>query len=174
MAVAAVLSKVSRCSSEISDEILLFLYFILDNNCSKRVYCQKAMTRIRCDCEPKKSSVRRCDLLSWISDCKSIHSVWKIGSHIFISYLYSAVQGTVFSQCMKMHTVMCHHLSQHCTALPSPCPAFSQHSVNSALTGQLLMSNRVPRAALQVRTAAFKSRWGGWLHCEPCWAACSL
>jgi len=44
MAVAAILSKVSRCSSEIFDSILLFQYFILDNNCSKCVYGQKART----------------------------------------------------------------------------------------------------------------------------------
>lgn len=30
-----------------------------------------------------------------------------------------------------MHTIVCHHLSQRCTAIPSPCPGFSQHSVNS-------------------------------------------
>jgi len=34
-AVLAILSEVSRCSSEISDEILLFLPFILGNGCSQ-------------------------------------------------------------------------------------------------------------------------------------------
>ena len=63
MAVAAVLSKVSRCSSEISDEILLFLYFILDNICSKCVYCQKVMIWIRYDCEAKDTFIWR---TSWV------------------------------------------------------------------------------------------------------------
>jgi len=43
VALIAVLSEVSRWS-EIFGEILLFLYFILNNDCSKCVYCQKAMT----------------------------------------------------------------------------------------------------------------------------------
>jgi len=33
MAAAAVFSELSRCSVEISDEIVLLLYFILENSC---------------------------------------------------------------------------------------------------------------------------------------------
>jgi len=53
MSVVAILNEISRCSSKIFDEILLFLYFILDNNCSKCAFFEKVMTRIRCDCEEK-------------------------------------------------------------------------------------------------------------------------
>lgn len=52
-----------------------------------------------------------------------------------------AVQSTVFSHCIEMCTAICHRLSQYCTALSSPCPCFSQHSVNSALTFWVLLSN---------------------------------
>lgn len=41
-----------------------------------------------------------------------------------------AVHRTMFSQCIRMHPIICHHLSKHCTA-PSPCPGFSSDSADS-------------------------------------------
>ena len=40
-----------------------------------------------------------------------------------------------------MRAILCHSLSQHCTALPSPHPAFSPHSVHSTLMVWLLLSD---------------------------------
>ena len=42
VAVAAILSELSRCSSEILDEILLFMYFILDKYCSQMYILPKS------------------------------------------------------------------------------------------------------------------------------------
>ena len=121
-----------------------------------------------------------------MSDCSSMHSIWKSADHIFVStenglskhklkiffailkpilkFLYQngkhgsvffAVQGPLFSQRIKTHTAMRHHLSQHCTALPSLCPAFSWHSVNSMLMAWLLLSDgNMSGATLQWRAAA--------------------
>ena len=47
--------------------------------------------------------------------------------------MFFAVWSTVCSPCTKTHTIHCHHLSQHCAALPSPCSGFSQHSISSSL-----------------------------------------
>ena len=57
MAVVAILSELSRCSSGTFDEIFLYLYYILDSNCSECAYGQKVMIRIRCDCEAKDVSL---------------------------------------------------------------------------------------------------------------------
>ena len=66
----------------------------------KYAYCQKAMTWIRHGCEVKaislwqersyKSLVKRHDqFLSWISDCNSIHSIWKFtASYVLIQLTY--------------------------------------------------------------------------------------
>ena len=45
--------------------------------------------------------------------------------------LFFTVHRTVFSQGIKMHTTICHHLSQHSAALPSLCPGFSPDSINN-------------------------------------------
>ena len=42
VAVAAILSELSRCSSEIFDGVLFFLFFILDNNCSQMYVLPKS------------------------------------------------------------------------------------------------------------------------------------
>ena len=55
--------------------------------------------------------------------------------------IFFAVHRTVFSQCIKMHTIICHHLSQHCTALPSLCPGFHRHHINSTLMVWLLLTD---------------------------------
>lgn len=73
-----------------------------------------------------------------------------------LSCVFFAFWSPVFSRCIKMHTSICRHLSQDYTVLPTPCPAFSQHSINSTLTVWLLLSNGcVPGATLQGRAAAF-------------------
>ena len=87
--------------------------------------------------------------LSWISDCNSIHSIWKCAGHVFMltkngvantnrwlflallkpilkllyqkwkhSCIFFTLQSTAFSQSIKMHTIICHHLSQR----SQPCP----------------------------------------------------
>jgi len=88
MAVAAILCELSGCSVETSDEILLLLYFILQNSCSQCTYSQKVMTQIRRGCEVRdmstwsyKNLVKRRGL---ISNCNSINSVWKFTSNVFI------------------------------------------------------------------------------------------
>ena len=45
------------------------------------------------------------------------------------SCMFFAVQSPVFSQCIKMHTVMSHYLSQHCMQ----CPPHALFSVDTAL-----------------------------------------
>lgn len=49
--------------------------------------------------------------------------LYQTGKH---GCIFSAVQKTVFSKCIKIHTIVCHHLIQHC-----PPPALL--SVNWAL-----------------------------------------
>ena len=67
---------------------------------------------------------------------------------------------TVFSQCINMHTIICHHLSQHCAALPSLCPGFSQRSANCALSLWLFLSDG------HVLMASIERRGDG-LRCVP-------
>ena len=67
-----------------------------------------------------------------------LKSLYENGKHSCILF---TVCRTMFRHCMKMHTLICLHLSQHCTALPSPCPCFSQHSVNSTPRVWLLLSD---------------------------------
>ena len=73
--------------------------------------------------------------LSWVSDCSSIHSIWKFAGNVFMltengvaniqrsdgffwcssslfsnrehGYVLFAVHRTAFSQCIKMHTIIC-------------------------------------------------------------------
>ena len=45
---------------------------------------------------------------------KFLHQNRKQGCIFFV------VQSPVASQCIKMHAIICHHLSQHCIALLSP------------------------------------------------------
>ena len=47
--------------------------------------------------------------------------LYQNGKHDYVLFVD---QSTVLSQCIKMHTITCHHLSQHCIALPSLCPPF--------------------------------------------------
>jgi len=62
--------------------------------------------------------------------------------------IFFTVHTTVLSQCIKMHNVICHHLSQPCT-VPSLCPGFSWGNVNSTLMLWLLLSSGCsPRAWL--------------------------
>ena len=49
MTVVGILSEASKCSSEIFDEIFLFLYFILDNNCSQMYVLPKTDDMNKCD-----------------------------------------------------------------------------------------------------------------------------
>ena len=52
MEVVKILNEISRRSSDFFNEILFFLYFILENSCSKMyVMPKKAMTSIKCDCK---------------------------------------------------------------------------------------------------------------------------
>jgi len=50
MEVVAILSKSSRCLSRIFDDILLFLYFILENSCSQKYLLPKSNDMIEADC----------------------------------------------------------------------------------------------------------------------------
>jgi len=56
------------------------------------------------------------------------------------SCIFFTVPKTVFSQSIRMHTIICHNLSWHCT-VPSLCPDFSSDSVDSTLTVWLLLSD---------------------------------
>ena len=83
MAEAAVLSELSRCSSEIVDEILL-LCFILEDSCSQMCILPKAMAWMRCDCEVRDTSLCQeraykspVDKHDQIMDCNSVCSIWK-------------------------------------------------------------------------------------------------
>jgi len=62
---------------------------------------------------------------------------YQIGKHACIFF---AAHRTVFSQCIKMHKIICHHLSEHYTAPPF-CSDFSPNNVNRALTFWLLLSD---------------------------------
>ena len=87
------------------------------------------------------------------------------------SKYFFTYQSPLFSQCSKMHTIICHHLSQHGIALLSACPGFSQHKVNSTPLPWVLMSNEhVPGATLQGRATPFTVQVGGGQLCKPCWA----
>lgn len=46
VAVDAILSELSECSSEIFEGTVLLLYFILENSCSQCIFCQKVMTEL--------------------------------------------------------------------------------------------------------------------------------
>ena len=95
MAVVAVLCELSRCFSEIFDEILLFLCFIFEN-CYSQMYHQEVMASVRRDCEVRdillceershKSLVEIWSIssLNWISDCNTIHSIRKFSDNVFI------------------------------------------------------------------------------------------
>jgi len=83
MAEAAVLNELSRCSSEVVDEILL-LCFILENSCSQLCILPKAMAWMRCDCEVRDTSLCQeraykspVDKHDQIMDCNSVCSIWK-------------------------------------------------------------------------------------------------
>lgn len=54
------------------------------------------------------------------------------------SCIFFTVQSPVYIQCIKVHTIICNHLSWYWPALPSPCPGFCYHSLNSTLTVWLL------------------------------------
>jgi len=109
--------------------------------------------------------------LSWISDCNSVHFCWKFADKVFISiendvinknwffffnletflkflsqnkkhgYIFFTFESPVFSQCIKMHTLSPHHFNQYCATFPSPCPGFSQDSINSEPAVRLLLSS---------------------------------
>jgi len=57
MEVASILNELSRCLSEIFDEILLFLHFILENSCSEMYALPKSDDRIRCGYEVRAISL---------------------------------------------------------------------------------------------------------------------
>ncbi len=57
VAVAAILSELSRCLPEIFIEILLLLYFILENSCSQMDALPKVTPWIRRDCEVRDISL---------------------------------------------------------------------------------------------------------------------
>jgi len=63
---------------------------------------------------------------------------------------FFTIQSPVFSQCIKMHTIICHLWSKHCTALP-----WFPHSVNCVQVVWVLLSYVcLPRASLWRRAAA--------------------
>lgn len=47
-------------------------------------------------------------------------------------YMFFAVHRSVFNQCTKIQKLICHNLSEHCTAC-SPFPSFSSDVVHSAV-----------------------------------------
>lgn len=51
MEVVAIRSELSRCLSEVFDEILLFLCFILENSCSQMYVLPKRDDVNKADCE---------------------------------------------------------------------------------------------------------------------------
>jgi len=65
-----------------------------------------------------------------------------------------------------MHTIICHHLSQCCTALPSPYPGFSWHS--SSMVWALLSDGGGLRGTPQGRAAASIVWCRGWPHSKLC------
>ena len=92
------------------------------------------------------------------------------------SRVFFAVQSPVFRH-IKMHTIICHHLSQHCPALPSFCSAFHWHSISSALTVWLLLSQEHMRGKSHLwgRVSSVPSpvqHKEGWVHCQPWRATC--
>ena len=93
IAAVAILSEFSRYSSEIFDEILLFLCFILDNNWSQMYILLKTdeVNKVCLWSEGYFSLVRESGTetwqnlsLSWRSDCNSAHSIGKCSSNISI------------------------------------------------------------------------------------------
>ena len=91
MSVFAILIEFSRFSSEILDEILVSLCFILESSCSQMYILPEAVTWVRYDCEMRdislwweksyKSLIKRHDQ---ILDCNSIHSIWKFASNVLM------------------------------------------------------------------------------------------
>lgn len=91
-------------------------------------------------------------LLSRMSDCSFTHSIWKLVSNVidfffsaflkpilkFLfqnrkhSWVSSTIHRAVFSQFIKMPTVICQNLCQHCP-VPAPCPSVSPGSVDHTL-----------------------------------------
>ena len=93
IAAVAILSEFSRYSSEIFDEILLFLCFILDNNWSQMYILLKTdeVNKVCLWSEGYFSLVRESGTetwqnlsLSWRSDCNSAHCIGKCSSNISI------------------------------------------------------------------------------------------
>ena len=119
-----------------------------------------------------------CRGVGWGDLKRFLPTLWILQFYFQVSLIKTestaACSSLFWAPCIKMHTIICHHLSQYCTTVPSLCPAFSQHDVNIALTIWLLLSNQCMPGAAPQGKAAFKLQWGGGLHCELWWASCGL
>lgn len=179
--VIAILTELSRCLLEVSDDILpvhrpwkwLFTFMLSHCTCY-----QKSMTWIRCDCEVR-------DVFHWLREVlqKSSKEPW---SNFWVGYLIAALyipfehlqvmylcwlemesqkykkKKKIFfsnlesysqiplrkqksrlhifhclqnsSQYIKMHTIICHNLSWHCSLLPlSPVLLLTEYSADCRL-----------------------------------------
>ena len=88
--------------------------------------------------------------------------------------IFFTVQSTVFHLRIKMQTVICRHLSQHCMALPSPCPDVSQHSINQLLMVVVCWAPGACLGMLRWGGTAMVARGGCPVTCAGLHAACGL
>jgi len=82
---------------------------------------------------------------------------------------FFAVPRTVFSQHIKMHTIICHNLSKHCNA-PSPCPDFGPVPTSHWLFGccwAMGVCLGLGQDTRWGRATATMARGMGWLQHRP-------